>query len=96
LLQKKRREFYVGGRNFSCVCAVGEAEGQGNVHDLAALVVFTTYLYKLNSLPSATAFPFSRVLRLLFVTYFWAAIWVGKYIGVNNTRTPNTTVIKNN
>jgi hypothetical protein len=76
-------------------------EGQGsisqrNVHDLAALLVFTMYLYKLNRLPSVIAFPFSRVFRLLFVTYFGAAIWVGKYIGVNNIGTPNTTTIKNN
>jgi hypothetical protein len=100
LLQEKRMGFYVFGRNSCCACTV-EQEGQGpitqrNVHDLAALVVFTMYLYKLNRLPSVTAFPFSRVLRLLFVTYFWAAIWVGKYIGVNNTGTPNTTTITNN
>jgi len=98
--KKKKKEFYVFGRNSFCVCTV-EEEGQGpitlrNVHDLAALVVFTMYLYKLNRLPSVTAFLFSRVLRLLFVTYFWAAIWVGKYIGVNNTGTPNTTTITNN
>jgi hypothetical protein len=110
LLQKKQTEFYVDRRNSSCVCTVEEAEGQGRgtgQRERAPLrgAMCTIWqhwwylrctLYKLNGLPPVTAFPFSRVLRLLFVTYFWAAIWVGKYIGVNNTWTPNTTTIKNN
>ena len=62
-------EFEVDDRNSSCVCTVVETDGQGsisqrNVHDLAALVVFTMYMYRPNTLPSATVFPFSRVLPI--------------------------------